>query len=204
MIESIIEPFTEFILSLISAFGYPGIVVLMTLESAGMPVPSEVVMPFAGFLVYQGQMSLLSATLAGTLGNLIGSVIAYYIGMYGGRAFIFKYGRYVLVKKSHLHHAEQWFAKYGEKAVLLGRVLPVIRTFISFPAGMAEMDIKRFVRDTIIGSLPWCFILTYAGVVLREHWKDLLNLFHAFDFVIVVSAVAVLAWFFLKAKKKRA
>jgi membrane protein DedA with SNARE-associated domain len=203
MIESIIEPLTEFILRLISAFGYPGIVFLMTLESAGMPVPSEVVMPFSGFLVYQGQMSLLWTTIAGALGNLLGSVIAYYIGMYGGRAFIFKYGKYVFINNSHLHHAEEWFAKYGEKAVLMGRLLPVIRTFISFPAGMAEMNFNRFVLGTVVGSLPWCFVLTYAGVILREHWEDLLGLFHLLDFVVVFAVVAALLWVIVKSNKKR-
>jgi len=202
MIASLIEYLTELILYWISVLGYPGVVFLMTLESAGMPIPSEIVMPFSGFLVYQGQMNLWLATLAGTLGNLIGSVIAYFIGLYGGRAVILRYGKYVFFNEKHLIHAEKWFENYGDKAIFFGRILPVMRTFISFPAGIGKMDFKKFTIYTSIGSLPWCFILTYAGVMLREHWRNIWDIFHKLDLIIGILIVLIVVWIFIVKRKR--
>jgi len=173
----------------------------MTLESAGMPIPSEVVMPFSGFLVYQGQMDLWMATLAGTIGNVLGSMIAYLIGMYGGRALVLRYGRYVLLNRDHLTHAEKWFEKYGDKAIFFSRILPVIRTFISFPAGIGKMDFKKFTLYTTIGSLPWCFLLTYVGVMLREQWKSIMDVFHKLDLFMGVAVFVMLVYVIIKNRK---
>jgi membrane protein DedA with SNARE-associated domain len=196
MIEEIISKLSEAVIWTISKLGYMGIVVSMAIESACIPLPSEIIMPFSGYLVWKGEMALLWVTLAGAVGNVIGSWAAYGVGVYGGRPFLEKYGRYVLLSKAELERSEHWFAKYGDAAIFFSRLLPVIRTFISLPAGIARMNLTRFTIYTFAGSVPWCFGLAYIGVTLGEHWHILGPYFHKFDFLIGL-ALAVMVGFFI-------
>jgi membrane protein DedA with SNARE-associated domain len=197
MIARILEVLSGFIVATISLLGYSGIVLLMAMESACIPLPSEIIMPFSGYLVSTGQMNLWLVGIAGAVGCVLGSLVAYWVGMYGGRPFIEKYGRYVLVSRHDLDMADRWFAKRGEIIVFVSRLLPAIRTFIAFPAGVARMDLKRFVVYTFAGSLPWCLGLAYIGQKLGEKWnKDdtLKTWFHRFDFLIGITAVLLAGW----------
>ena len=155
MLETILHPLVEFVTRTIGAYGVPAVFVLMLLESMGILIPSEAISPFAGYLVSEGKMTLFEAVAAGVLGNLVGSWIAYFIGLWGGRELWFHYGRYVGVREHHLHLAEKWFERYGEFTVFISRCLPVVRTFISFPAGTARMNFARFTLFTLLGCLPW-------------------------------------------------
>lgn len=197
MVARIIEILSGFIVGTISALGYSGIVLLMAIESACIPLPSEIIMPFSGYLVSTGEMNLWAVGIAGAVGCVLGSMVAYWVGMYGGRPLIEKYGRYVLVSRHDLDLADRWFAKYGEAIVFTSRLLPVIRTFIAFPAGVARMNIPRFIIYTFAGSLPWCLGLAYIGQKLGEQWnKDetLKTWFHRFDFVIGLVGLAAVVW----------
>lgn len=197
MIARVIEALSVFVVATISALGYPGIVLLMGIESACIPLPSEVIMPFSGYLVYTGRFRLWAVSVAGAVGCVVGSLVAYWVGMYGGRPFIEKYGRYVLISRRDLDLADRWFARYGEWIVFTSRLLPVIRTFIAFPAGVARMNLTRFVSYTFLGSLPWCLALAYVGQRLGEQWNKndvLKSWFHRFDFVIGIIAVLSVAW----------
>ena len=197
MIARIIEIISAFIVATISTLGYGGVVLLMAIESACIPLPSEIIMPFSGYLVSRGEMNLWLVGVAGAVGCVAGSMVAYWVGMYGGRPLIEKYGRYILISHHDLDLADRWFAKYGEIIVFVSRLLPAIRTFIAFPAGVARMNIPRFIIYTFAGSLPWCIGLAYVGQKLGEHWdKDprLKTLFHRFDFVIGIVIVLAAAW----------
>ncbi len=197
MIAKIIEIISAFIVATISLLGYGGIVLLMAIESACIPLPSEIIMPFSGYLVFKGEMNLWLVGIAGAVGCVLGSMVAYWVGMYGGRPIIEKYGRYILISHHDLDLADRWFAKYGEIIVFVSRLLPAIRTFIAFPAGVARMNIPRFIIYTFAGSLPWCLGLAYVGQKLGEHWdKDprLKTLFHRFDFVIGIVLLLGAAW----------
>lgn len=197
MIARIIELVSAFIIATISTLGYGGIVLLMAIESACIPLPSEIIMPFSGYLVYTGELNLWIVSLAGAAGCVVGSLVAYWIGMYGGRPFIEKYGRYVLISHHDLDLADRWFNRFGEVIVFASRLLPVIRTFIAFPAGVARMNLKKFVIYTFLGSLPWCLGLAYAGQKLGEQWDKnptLKSLFHRFDFVIGILIVLAAIW----------
>jgi membrane protein DedA with SNARE-associated domain len=198
---SLVEWGTNLILDWISQFGYLGIIFLMALESACLPVPSEIVMPFAGYLVYsEDNMSLLGITLAGTVGCTIGSIAAYYVGLKLGRPFVLRYGKYFLVREKHLLMAEKWFAKYGDAATFISRLLPVIRTVISLPAGIAKMNFKKFVFYCFIGSVPWTFALAYIGYWLGPHWEDIQGAFRQMDIVVIVAAIGLVAWYAYKLK----
>lgn len=197
MIGKIIEWLTIFIVATISTLGYGGIVLLMAIESACIPLPSEIIMPFSGYLVYTGRFNLWLVGIAGAFGCVAGSLVAYWVGMYGGRPLIEKYGKYVLVSHHDLDLADRWFSRFGEIIVFVSRLLPAIRTFIAFPAGVARMDLKKFIIYTFAGSLPWCLGLAYVGQKLGEHWdKDprLKALFHRFDFVIGILLVLAIIW----------
>ncbi len=197
MIARIIEILSAFIVAVISALGYAGVVLLMAIESACIPLPSEIIMPFSGYLVSLGQLNLWVVGLAGAIGCVLGSLLAYWLGMYGGRPVIEKYGRYILISRHDLDLADRLFNRYGEIIIFTSRLLPAIRTFISFPAGVARMNLSRFIIYTFAGSLPWCLALAYVGQKLGEQWnKDerLKTLFHRFDFVIGIIAVIVIAW----------
>lgn len=197
MIARLIEFLSGIIVATISLLGYSGIVLLMAIESACIPLPSEIIMPFSGYLVSTGQMNLWLVGIAGAVGCVLGSLVAYWVGMYGGRPLIEKYGRYLLVSPHDLDMADRWFAKRGEIIVFVSRMLPAIRTFIAFPAGVARMNLRRFVIYTFAGSLPWCLALAYIGQKLGEKWnKDdtLKTWFHRFDFLIGIAAVLAVCW----------
>src|SRR6266404_4505195 len=197
MVAKIISVLAVFIVAVISSLGYGGIVLLMGIESACIPLPSEIIMPFSGYLVYTGRFDLWWVSIAGAVGCVLGSLVAYWVGMYGGRPLIEQYGRYILISKHDLDLADRWFAKRGEIIVFASRLLPVIRTFIAFPAGVAKMNLTRFVIYTFVGSLPWCLGLAYVGQKLGEEWDKndtLKTLFHRFDFVIGIIGVLMAAW----------
>ncbi|HEV7747073.1 MAG TPA: DedA family protein [Pyrinomonadaceae bacterium] len=197
MIAKIIEFLSGIIVATISTLGYSGVVLLMAIESACIPLPSEIIMPFSGYLVSTGQMNLWLVGIAGAVGCVLGSLVAYWVGSKGGRPLIEKYGRYVLVSPHDLDLADRWFANYGELIVFVSRLLPAVRTFIAFPAGVARMNLKRFVIYTFAGSLPWCLALAYVGQKLGEKWNQddtLKTWFHRFDFVIGIIAVVLATW----------
>ncbi|HWF90482.1 MAG TPA: DedA family protein [Pyrinomonadaceae bacterium] len=197
MIAKIITILSGFIVATISALGYSGIVLLMAIESACIPLPSEIIMPFSGYLVSTGELNLWAVAVAGAVGCVLGSLVAYWVGMYGGRPFIEKYGRYILLSRHDLDIADRWFGKYGEIIVFVSRLLPAIRTFIAFPAGVARMNLPRFVIYTFAGSLPWCLALAYVGQKLGEQWdKDdtLKTWFHRFDFLIGIAGALFIIW----------
>ncbi|HWG40734.1 MAG TPA: DedA family protein [Candidatus Acidoferrales bacterium] len=206
MLEKIIAALAGFIIAIISKAGYLGLMLLMAIESACIPLPSEIIMPFAGYLVYSGHsdpvihvtFNLFLVATAGAIGCNLGSVIAYEIGNYGGRPLIERYGSYIFMGRHELDMAERFFARFGALAVLIGRLLPVIRTFIALPAGVARMPRLRFHVYTFIGSWPWCFVLAWIGMNLGEHWdKDprLKQWFHRLDAVIILLLLVGIWWF---------
>ncbi|HVZ67618.1 MAG TPA: DedA family protein [Patescibacteria group bacterium] len=193
-----IELVGHYIIQLIESTGYIGIFILMALESALIPIPSEVTMPFSGFLVSTGQLSFVMVVAVGTLANLFGSIVAYYIGYFLEETVLLnlikKYGKFILLSEHEYHKADGWFKKYGDKIIFISRLLPGIRTIISLPAGMFEMDIKKFIIYTTLGCLVWSTILTYVGVALGENWNTLEPIYRKFEFLIVglvVIAVVV-------------
>ena len=197
MTAKIIEILSGLIVATISALGYPGVVLMMGIESACIPLPSEIIMPFSGYLVYTGRFSLWGVATAGAVGCVVGSLVAYWVGMYGGRPVIEKYGRYVLISLHDLDLADRWFARRGELIVFASRLLPVIRTFIAFPAGVARMNLWRFIVYTFLGSFPWCLGLAYVGQKLGEQWdknEALKSWFHRFDFLIGIAGLLAIAW----------
>src|SRR5579884_321434 len=188
MIAHILEIVGAWIVSVISAAGYPGVTLLMAIESACIPLPSEVIMPFSGYLVYTGRFHLLWVATIGALGCNLGSLIAYLIGYYGGRPLVERYGSVLLLSRQELDWAERFFQRHGSLAVLISRMLPVVRTFIALPAGVARMPQLRFHIYTFIGSWPWCLGLAYVGMRLGEKWETdprLKTWFHRFDAIIV-------------------
>lgn len=188
-----LEFIANWIIGIISSTGYIGIFILMTIESACIPLPSEITMPFAGFLVSQGKLDLVTTAMVGGLGNLFGSLIAYFIGFYGQEIFvqklIRKWGKYFLITMEDYTKSERWFRKYGEIIVFISRLLPAIRTFISLPAGIAKMKIRKFIIYTFIGSFFWSLFLTYVGMVLGQNWGILGNYFHKFDIILAIFLV---------------
>jgi membrane protein DedA with SNARE-associated domain len=197
LVAKIIEILSGFIVAVISSMGYAGVALLMAIESACVPLPSEIIMPFAGYLVYAGRFNLWAVGVAGAVGCVVGSLVAYYVGLKGGRPFVEKYGRYILVSPRDLDLADRWFARYGEVIVFASRLLPVVRTFIAFPAGVARMNLARFTLYTFLGSLPWCIGLAYVGQILGEQWdknETLKTWFHHFDFLIGIAILAAAVW----------
>jgi len=195
MTEKILAALFIFIKSLIAATGYGGIVILMAIESACIPLPSELIMPFAGYLVFEGTMKLVWVATAGAIGCNLGSLVAYEIGAYGGRPLVERYGRWILLGRRDLDWADRFFARWGYLAVFIARLLPVVRTFIALPAGIAHMPRGRFHIYTFLGSWPWCFALAWFGMKLGQNWRELGKYLHKFDAVILVVLVGGVAWF---------
>jgi membrane protein DedA with SNARE-associated domain len=198
MNERILTFLVVFVTHVIEMGGYAGIAALMGIESACIPLPSEIIMPFAGFVVYQGHLNLFWAATAGAVGCNLGSVVAYWIGAKGGRPMVERYGKWVLMSHHDLDRMTEFFAKYGSITVLLGRLLPVVRTFIAFPAGIAKMPQLRFHIYTFLGSWPWCFALAYVGMKLGEKWHTdprFHEAFHRFHLAVEIALVALVVWF---------
>ncbi len=196
--QGIIGGLARIIIAVISGGGYLGIAALMAVESACIPLPSEVIMPFAGYLVSTGRFNLWLVATAGALGCNVGSAIAYWIGARGGRPFIARYGSWVLMDEAELDRVEKFFHRFGAITVLIGRVLPVVRTFIALPAGIARMNPLRFHLYTFAGSWVWCLVLAYVGMKLGQQWDtnpQLKSIMHSLDGVILLVLVLAIAWF---------
>ena len=189
MLDSILAGLVAWIEGVISAMGPAGIALLMAIESCNIPLPSEAVLPFAGFLVSKGVLNFHMAAIAGAVGCVLGSIPSYYLGYFGGRKFFEKYGKYLLVSKKDLDEADKWVDKYGDWAFFLCRMLPVIRTFISLPAGILKARKRTFFTLTFLGSLIWSYVLVYVGLKLGEHLDRLKSICHKFDAVIIVACV---------------
>jgi membrane protein DedA with SNARE-associated domain len=200
-IDQIVIPFLN---SLYGAVGYLGVVVAMAIESAMVPLPSELILPYAGFLVSDasqfepltgGPWGFWVVVMAATLGNTLGSLIAYGIGAYGGRPFLERYGRYLLIRPHEIELADAFFARHGGATVFIGRLLPIVRTFISFPAGVARMPLRRFVAYSTAGAFIWSTLLVYAGTVLGANWTEIRHALQPFDLLIAVGVVALVGFF---------
>lgn len=188
----------------IANYGLVAVFVLMILESACIPIPSEVVMPYAGFLAFSEHLSFWSVVIVGTVANLVGSLIAYFVGSVGGRPFILKYGRYILLNQKHLERAEQWFSKRGSITVFVARLLPALRTFISLPAGIAKMRMVPFIIFSLIGSLPWNFALAYGGYQLGKNWELVGEYSKPLTYIGGFLFVVAIVWFWFGRKRNRA
>ena len=197
----------QFVQGLYDAVGWLGVFIAMTIESAWIPLPSEVIMPLAGWFLVEARglpwYWTLLAGFYGAVGCTLGSALAYWVGAIGGRPFILKYGRYVLISPHHGDLADRWFARRGEATAFLSRLLPVVRTFISFPAGIARMHFGRFLLYTFLGSLPWCWALAYGGYHLGARWEELREAMRPFDIPIVIAVVAFAVWFIWRGVKNR-
>lgn len=201
--EHLIKLLAGFVIGTISATGYLGIAGLMAIESACIPLPSEIIMPFSGYLVFTGRLGLWEAALAGAAGSVVGSLVAYYVGARGGRPLAERYGRYVLVSHHDLALADRWFRHHGDITIFVGRMLPVVRTFIALPAGIARMSLWRFNLYTFAGSFLWCLGLAWLGLKLGERWDTLGAWFHRFDVLIVAVAVAGAALYVYRHLRRR-
>jgi len=204
--ERILAPVAAWIIATISAGGYLGIVLLMGIESACIPLPSEIIMPFSGYLVSTGRFDLWLVATAGAIGCNLGSIVGYEVGKRGGRAFVARWGRYVLLNMEHLSQAERFFARWGSITVLVCRLLPFVRSFIAFPAGVARMPLVRFHIYTFVGSWPWCFALAWVGMKLGDAWRTdprMAHILHAADAVVVALLAAGIIWFVWREIRKR-
>ena len=201
--HQLIELLTTFVTSLVNTFGHWGVFIGMTLESACIPLPSEVIMLFGGFLAAQGTLSFWGVVWAGVFGNLAGSVLAFWVGAHGGRPFLEQYGKYILFNRDHLDKADRWFYKYGEWTVFFGRILPVIRTFISLPAGIARMNFVKFLVFTLIGCIPWNIALTYMGLKLGQNWQSVEPYFRPISYAVVLAIICGVVWFIIHNRRKR-
>lgn len=201
-IEVIVIPFID---ALYSRFGYVGVAIAMTIESAAIPLPSELILPFAGWSVSRGLMEPLTgstwtywgAVIAGVVGNTAGSLLSYAVGAYGGRPLVERYGKYVLISAHDIELADRWFARYGEATVFFSRMLPIVRTFISVPAGIARMPLWRFTLFSILGAIPWVMLLVWGGMVLGDNWLELKHSLKGLDYLVaavLVAAVGVFIW----------
>ena len=198
MIDNILAALAGFIIAVINWGGYLGVVLLMAIESACVPLPSEIIMPFAGYLVTTGRFNLYLVATAGAIGCNLGSIVAYEVGKRGGRPLALKWGKYILIGPGEIDAADRFFQRFGGIAVLIGRLLPLIRSFIAFPAGVARMKLVPFHFYTFVGSWPWCFGLAWIGQELGARWESdprLKQIFHSFDVVIALVLVAAAAFF---------
>lgn len=197
LLDTLLAPVARGVVATIQAMGHPGVALLMALESACIPLPSEITLPFAGYLVAKGVLNLHLAAAAGAIGCLLGSWVAYAVGFFGGRPLLMRYGKYVLLSHHDIELADRWFTKYGDGAVFIGRLLPIVRTFISLPAGIARVPLLKFSLLSLLGSWIWSYALIYAGVKLGEHWERLREAAHSFDTAIaglLLLAVALYIW----------
>ncbi len=197
------EQLSTIFLDFIASWGYVAVAVLMAAENACIPIPSELILGFSGYLIFVGKMHFTGALIGGMVGGMAGSIFAYLVGHYGGRSFVDSYGKYFFIKKSHVDLAQEWFDKYGLKAVFFSRLLPVVRTFISLPAGFAHVDMKRFLTLTFLGSLPWTALILFAGMMLGESWEIMLSIGHEASIAFVVVAALVIGVLYLRHRRKK-
>jgi len=192
--QTLVNDLVTWCTHVIAVFGLPGIFVLMALESACIPIPAEATMLFAGFAVSEGKLGLAAAIVVGVAGNVVGAWLVYYLGLYGGRPFIDRYGRYVLLRHDHIEITERWFARYGPISVVVCRLLPGVRSFVSLPAGVAHMPIWRFTLYTALGSLPFVAFLAWLGVKLGANWRALEQQFKWLDYAVLAGVAALVVW----------
>ena len=198
---SLTDPIVEFATDVVAELGLAGIFVLMLLESALIPIPSEATMLFAGFNVSKGEYGLLAVTLVGSFANLVGSWVAYALGYYGRVDLLEKHGRKLHIKPHHLHQADRWFERHGDATVFFSRMLPIVRTFISLPAGVARMPFWRFSVLTFAGCVPWVFALTFIGQQVGANWEDWRDSLHYFDYAVAACIVAVVVYLIVKRRR---
>lgn len=201
---SITNDVVQWCTHLIGSWGLPAVFALMLLESACIPIPSEATMPFAGFAVSEGHLSLLGIVVAGVAGNLVGSWIAYAVGYWGGPPFVEHYGRYVLLRPRHLETSRRWFDRWGAPVVFFGRLVPVVRTFISLPAGFARMAFWKFTLFTVLGCLPWVLLLGYLGEKLGSNWGKVRPYLHYADYAVVAAVIALIVWLIVRRRGAKA
>jgi membrane protein DedA with SNARE-associated domain len=201
-IAAITDKLVDFAVNVVGDLGLAGIFVLMLLESACIPIPSEATMLFAGFNVDKGEYSLFAAVAAGVLGNLVGSWIAYAVGYYGRLEWFEKHGHHIFIKPHHIEWADNWFKRYGDATVFFTRMLPIIRTFISLPAGVARMPFWRFTVFTVLGCIPWVFMLTFIGKQAGANWEDWKNSLHYVDYAVAALIVIGVAWLIVRARRR--
>ncbi|AYD39143.1 DedA family protein [Clostridium fermenticellae] len=198
MVESLIN----LVIFILDKLGYAGVFLGMALESACIPIPSEAILPFGGYLSYTGRLNLISTIIIGTLGGTFGSIAAYYLGRLGGRPLVEKYADKLRLSKSKIEKSDQYFNKYGDKIVFYSRLLPIIRTFISLPAGISKMEFKKFTVYTFLGSLLWSIVLGYAGYKMGENWMKIHSLFHIADILVVLFIIGFVIYKIVKRYKK--
>ena len=199
--EAILTHLGQFVVLIISSFGYAGVFFAMAIESACIPLPSEIILPFTGYMVFLHHFGFWPAAFAATLGNLFGSLVAYFIGVWGGRPFLKRYGRYFFINKRELAWTERLFDHYGEVTVFVGRILPIVRTFISLPAGIAKMNLWKMSLYTVLGAFLWCTFLIYVGQKLGENWNSLKPYFHRAD--VVVGGLIIIIVIFVVWKRRK-
>ena len=200
---SIINSVVQWATTLIGDWGLAAVFFLMLLESACIPVPSEAIMPFAGFAVSEGKLSMAGIIVAGILGNLVGSWITYAIGYYGGRPFVDRWGKYVLLRPHHLDTAQRWFDHWGAPVVFFGRMIPIVRTFVSLPAGFGKMKFWKFTLFTALGCIPWVIMLAYVGKALGANWEKIKPYLHYADVAVALVLVLVVVWALVRWRKRR-
>jgi membrane protein DedA with SNARE-associated domain len=200
---SITDPLVQFAVDVIDKLGLVGVFLLMVGESACLPIPSEGTMLFAGFNVANGDYSLFVVTVVGVAGNILGSWIAYAIGYFGRVDLLEKHGRKVFIKPHHLHKADDWFERYGDATVFFSRLLPIVRTFISLPAGVAKMPFLRFTALTTLGCIPWVFMIAFIGKEAGDRWEDWKEHLHYVDYVVILAIVACAVWVFVRYRRRR-
>ncbi|MCX6362910.1 MAG: DedA family protein [Actinobacteria bacterium] len=201
--QSIVNDVVGWCTNVIAVFGLPGIFVLMFLESACIPIPAEATMMFAGFAVSQGKLGLAAVIIVGIAGNVAGAWVVYYVGLYGGRPFIDRYGKYVLLRHEHIALTERWFARYGALAVFFCRIIPGVRSFVSLPAGVARMPLWSFTFYTALGCLPFVAFLAWLGVKVGANWEQLLQQFKWLDYVVAAALVALVVWVVVRGRQRR-
>jgi membrane protein DedA with SNARE-associated domain len=203
LMASITDPLVNAAVDVVDAMGLPGVFLLMVLESACIPVPSEATMLFAGFNVSNGEYSLFAAVAVGSVANLVGSWIAYGVGYYGRVDILEKHGKKLHIKKSHLEWADRWFERHGDATVFFTRMLPIIRTFISLPAGVARMPFWRFSALTLAGCVPWVLMLTFIGKQAGDSWEDWKDSLHYVDYAVAAAIVLGAAYLLIRARRRR-
>ena len=203
MLEAVIAPLKAWAESLVHSLGYSGILLLMFLDAANVPIPSEIIMPTGGSLAQQGKLTFWLVGLSGTVGSVLGSCLSYWIGMKLGKEGLIKYGKYLFIRKKEIDNGEEWFAKYGQHVTLWGRFIPLVRTFISLPAGLYRMNFARFLLYACLGAAPWCYAWAYVGYQFNQHYEDIEKNWKFVDIIVVVTFVALLGRWFLNRMKER-